>query len=163
MCLCVYIHTYTEVLNWYGVTSHLTARFHLCIKSSFVCDVNIVQRGLRCANGEDLQDLFCSLAGCYMRHWLTDLAAWVSEAFVCLLCSFTDCSLLQALLNCSLFHPEEILILPLLCIPQRAQLLGALRWHPPWCGCPLNSLKSYGRCHLLAFSYVIPVICTPLH
>lgn len=90
------------------------------------------------------QDLLYSLLGYYMRFWLSDLATWMSKAFVCLLCSFTVFNLLYALLNCSLFHSEEILILPLMRIPKKAQLSGRLGWHLSWCRCRSTAWSPIG-------------------
>lgn len=79
-----------------------------------------------------------------MRYWLSDLATWMSKAFVCLLFSF----LVFNLLNCSLFHLEEISILPPMHIPEKAQLPGRLGWHSSWC-----------RCHSAAWSPMGGAMC----
>lgn len=87
ICVCVHIHADTQILKLHGVISHLFRHFHLCIKWSFVCDANVVQHGLRC----EMQRAGFTLliAGCYTRYWLSNRAAWISKAFVCLMCSFS--------------------------------------------------------------------------
>lgn len=117
MCLCVYIHTYTEIFKLYWVISHLIGHFHLCIKVKFCswCCISTWPKMWKWRG----QDSLCSLVGLYMI--LTQWPGSSSEQSFCLPLSFTDFNLLHALLNCSLFHPEEILILLVMCIPKKAQ------------------------------------------
>lgn len=146
----MHIHTDTQILKLCGVISHLFGHFHLCIKWSFVCDVNIVQHGLRC----EIQRAGFTLltAGCYMRYWLSDLATWISKAFVCLMCSFTGVHLLHALKKSC-------------CSPWCASLEQhscQVHWIDTFLDDGVTQhLKSYRRCHVLALSCVILVTLTP--
>lgn len=146
----MHIHTDTQILQLCGVISQLFWRFYLCIKWGFVCDVNIVQHGLTC----EMQRAGFTLliAVCCMRYWLSDLATWISKAFVCLMCSFTGVTLLHVLRKSY-------------CSPWCASLKQhscQVHWGDSFLDAGVTQcLKSYRRCHVLAFSCVIPVTLTP--
>lgn len=147
----MHIHPDMQILKLHGLISHLFGHFHLCIKWSFVCDVDVVQHGLR--REMERAGFTLVIIGYYVRSWLGDLATRVSKAFVCLMCSFTS----VPFTCCMLWRNPTV---PLMCIPEQHSC--QVHWGDTFFDAGVTQhLKSYRRCHVLAFSCVILVTLTP--